>query len=71
MTSTSRQRIAQTAQLALVPEVIDDIGVPGRDHVLEARIELEFRRLESQHGGDDEADEQHGAKADEIDRSAP
>ena len=53
-------RVAETAQVLLVGEVVLDVGLALRNHLLEARIEHELRRRDiAEHDGDDGADDDH------------
>ena len=53
------QRVAEAAQLALVRQVVLDVRVRRRQHLLVAGIEADPGRHEAQHDRDHQADEHH------------
>ena len=54
------QRVAQAAQVLLVGQVVLDVRLALRNHLLEARVEPELRRRDvAEHHGDDRADDDH------------
>jgi hypothetical protein len=54
------QRVAEAAQVVLVREVVLDVRLALRNHLLEARVQHELRRgEEAEHDGDDRANDQH------------